>query len=169
MLQPSRNIISWPFLSLAFFAALMIVTDRQTLGADKTPFKPLAGWWSGSGFLILKGGEKEAIKCRATYFVKKNGKFVEQNLRCASRDSKISAKGKLSHANGKLSGSWNETVYKVGGQVTGTVKGGRFNLSIQGPDFSGSMFFSVSGRSQSVDLRPNNSDITRIQINLKKG
>lgn len=163
-------------ISIAYSKTLFVLffVFSVTLGAAtsvsaKSPFTKLGGWWSGAGQMIMSDGSRQSIRCRATYFVENNGKSLRQNLRCVSRDIKIEAQSNLQHHGGKLSGTWKETTYEVGGNASGSVKGGRFTVYISSSNFSASMTLNVSGRRQSVVLRPQGLDIKRIQINLKKG
>ena len=150
---------------------LLIITilGSVSFAASNSPFRALAGWWSGSGHMVMANGTRESIKCRATYFISKSGLSLTQNLRCASRDIKIEAKSNLTYSNGRLSGAWNETTYNVGGNVSGSAKGKKFNVFISGNNFSGSMTLNVSGRHQSVILQPKGIDVKAIRIKLKKG
>ncbi|MCK9910250.1 hypothetical protein MXD81_13985, partial [Microbacteriaceae bacterium K1510] len=85
------------------------------------PFKELAGRWVGEGRIGMSEGKVESVKCRATYFVEGTGNQLKQNIRCASAGGKVEVKSDVVAKDGKLTGTWNELVYNLGGEMTGEV------------------------------------------------
>ena len=86
-----------------------------------SPFKDLPGRWVGDGRLGLKDGKFETVKCRATYFLSDDGVELKQNIRCASASGNIEVKSEVKHNAGKLTGTWNELIYNLGGDLSGQV------------------------------------------------
>ena len=136
--------------------------------ASAATVNDLAGRWSGWGSITMANGSSEQVKCVATYFVEGGGAQLKQNLRCASQSYKIDASAKLNHANGQLSGEWEEKTYAAVGSVAGRFHNSGFNLSIQGPSFSAAMAVTTTSCKQSISITPNGFDISRISIGLDK-
>lgn len=145
-------------------AALAVVP----LAVSAAPINDLAGRWSGWGSITMASGASEQVKCIATYFVEGGGAQVRQNLRCASSSYKIDATAKLNHANGQLSGEWEEKTYSAVGSVAGKFTDKGFNLSIKGASFTASMAVSTTNCKQSISITPQGFEISKISIGLDK-
>lgn len=139
------------------------------LGAFAGPLQNLPGRWSGWGTVLFDGGEVEKIKCVATYFIKGDGKDLEQNLRCTTSSSyKISAKSKLRVSNGKLNGSWLERKSGNEGSVTGRMTNMGFRLSVIGATFTADMKVKTGSCRQSITIAPSGLGVRNIDITLGK-
>ena len=152
-------------VSTAAVTAAFLVTGVTTTAA---PINDLAGRWSGWGSITMSTGASEQVKCIATYFVEGGGSHVKQNLRCASSSYKIDATAKLNHANGQLSGEWEEKTYAAIGSVAGRFTGNGFNVSIKGNTFSAAMAVTTTNCKQSISITPTGFEISRISIGLDK-
>src|SRR6185312_4172775 len=120
------------------------------------PFVQLPGRWVGEGRLGLKDGKTEKVQCRATYFVNAAGNELKQNVRCASASGKIEVKSLVNaDKEGKLSGTWNELVYNLGGEMTG--------------DLTANMDVIVMNDRQIVEIQFFNSTLRGLTLMLKKG
>jgi hypothetical protein len=128
----------------------------------------LAGRWSGWGSITMANGSSEQVKCVATYFIEGGGAQLRQNLRCASTSYKIDATARLNHANGQLTGEWEEKTYAAVGSVAGRFHGSGFNVSIQGPSFTAAMAVTTTNCKQSISITPTGFEISRINIGLDK-
>jgi hypothetical protein len=153
-----------------FAAALSAGVALIALGAagQAAPINDLVGRWSGWGSITMNSGATEQVKCVATYFVEGGGAQLKQNLRCASSSYKIDATAKLNHANGQLTGEWEEKTYAAIGAVAGRFTGNGFNVSITGPAFSAAMAVTTTSCKQSISITPTGFDISRINIGLDK-
>ena len=152
-------------ISTAAVTAAFLVSGVATTAA---PINDLAGRWSGWGSITMATGASEQLKCIATYFVEGGGSHVKQNLRCASTSYKIDATAKLNHANGQLSGEWEEKTYAAIGSVAGRFTGNGFNVSIKGDTFSAAMAVTTTNCKQSISITPTGFEISRISIGLDK-
>ena len=149
-------------VSLAGLAAVTL----PALAAN--PMQDLPGRWSGWGTISLASGNREQVKCVATYFVAGGGAGLQQNLRCASPSYKIDASTNLKVSGSKITGTWEEKSYAATGAVSGTLSDSGFNMAIRGDAFSASMQISTSSCKQSVNITPQGLDVTRVSINLSK-
>ena len=130
---------------LVAVATLSIMVIGGVSAAEANPFSTLSGSWRGSGQVSPYGGKGERVNCRVGYSV--SGAQITQSILCAGTDYKVNAKGKLTYAKGKVSGTWTEATYKVGGKVHGTAKPGAMFLRITGDAFSGRMAIKGGGGS----------------------
>lgn len=137
-------------------------------GAAANPISDLAGYWTGSGSVLLTNGNTEQVKCVVTYRVSTNGREVKQNLRCASPGYNINAAAELQVNGGALSGKWEEKNYSQTGDVTGKMVDSGFSLAIQGQTFSAAMNVKGSSCKQSINITPQGTDVSKITIGLGK-
>ncbi len=153
---------------LAFWFAVAFLTAISAVGATASPVDELAGYWSGSGSVVLTNGNTERVKCAVVYKVSEGGAQIRQTLRCASADYKIDALADLRVKGEKVSGNWEEKTYSATGAVTGKYSGNNFVLMIQGANFSASMNVTVTDCKQDINISPQGLEVTRISIGLGK-
>lgn len=122
--------------------------------ASANAFNKLKGSWRGGGIVSPVGGASEKVACRVRYGVA--GASVTQSITCAGTDYRISASAKLrlssTKSKGKVSGSWKESNFNVGGGANGSFSSNRINVFISGDKFSGRMTINVRGRSHTVSI-----------------
>ena len=133
------------------------------------PFKGLPGRWVGEGRIGVKDSKPESVKCRATYFVNDKGDELRQNIRCASAGGKVEVKSNVVANGGKLTGTWNELVYNLGGEMTGEVTERGFRIVVRGGDMRANMDVIVIDDRQIVEIQFFNSSIRGLTLILKKG
>jgi hypothetical protein len=133
------------------------------------PFKDLPGRWTGEGRLGIKEGSTEKVQCRATYFVDKSGTELKQNIRCASASGKIEVKSVVNAKDGKLTGTWNELMYNVGGEMAGEVTERGFRIKVRSGDLTANMDVIVLNGRQVVEIQFFNSSLRGLMLVLKKG
>lgn len=133
------------------------------------PFKDLPGRWVGDGRLGLKDGKVETVKCRATYFANATADELKQNIRCASASGKIEVKSTVNAKDGKLSGTWNELVYNLGGEMTGEVTQRGFRIAVRAGDLTANMDVIVMNDRQIVEIQFFNSTLRGLTLILTKG
>jgi hypothetical protein len=133
------------------------------------PFKELPGRWVGEGRLGLGEGKVESVKCRATYFVGETGNTLKQTIRCASSGGKVEVKSNVAAKDGKLTGTWNELVYNVGGDLKGEVTERGFRIAVRGGDLTANMDVIVMNDRQIVEIQFFNSSLRGLMLVLKKG
>lgn len=154
------------WVSAVVIAGLIMVTGGSS--GQAAPINDLVGRWSGWGSITLVSGVSEQVKCVATYFLEAGGTQLKQNLRCASTSYKIDATAKLNHANGQLTGEWEEKTHSAVGAVAGRFTDNGFNVSITGKAFTAAMAVTTTTCKQSISITPTGFDITRINIGLDK-
>ena len=142
-----------------FHLAAVVLLAGSTFGASTTSananaFNKLKGAWRGGGIVSPVGGASEKVACRVRYGVA--GASVTQSITCAGTDYRINASAKLklssSRGDGKVSGSWRENTYNVGGGANGSYSSNRINVFISGEKFSGRMTISVRGSRHTVSI-----------------
>lgn len=150
----------------AVVAAFLLPVTRAH--AQRGPFANLAGGWSGSGFITRANGQRERLRCRATYSVGGAGTQLSQNLRCASDSYRFDINSNVVSEGGMLSGNWDETSRNVSGSVSGRVSGGHILARVDGPQFSADLAISTNGNHQSVTIRSPGHDVTEVAITLTR-
>ncbi len=139
-----------------------------TVSAVANPVSELAGYWTGTGAVLLTNGNTEQVKCAVIYKVSPNGREVKQSLRCASPAYNINAAAELQVNGGAVSGKWEEKNYSQTGDVTGKMTDAGFALAIKGLNFSAAMNVNGTGCKQSINITPQGTDVTKITIGLGK-
>jgi hypothetical protein len=155
--------------TLALFAGWCLFGAAQGIAADDSPFKELPGRWVGEGRIGLKDGKTEQVKCRATYFLSDTTDELKQNIRCASASGKIEVKSVVAHKAGKLSGTWNELIYNLGGDLGGEVTPHGFRISVQGSGLTANMEVIVREGRQIVEIQFFDSALLGLTLILQKG
>jgi hypothetical protein len=152
--------------------AILLVAGLKTVppaNAELSPFDKLAGRWVGEGRLGIKGENTEAVRCRVTYFVESGGNELRQNIRCASQSGSIEVASVVTHAAGKLSGTWKELTREWSGELSGTVHPTGFKVSIRGGDLSANMDIVVRDDRQVIEIQFFNSSLIGLTLILTKG
>jgi hypothetical protein len=153
---------------LVFLVAVVLWAAPSTHGVAASPIDDLNGYWTGSGSVVLSGGNTERVKCAVTYKVTDGGGQIRQSMRCASTDYKIEAHADLRVKGAQVTGNWEERTYSATGQVTGRYTGSNLVLAIEGANFSAAMNISLSNCKQSISISPQGLDVTRISLGLGK-
>ena len=136
-------------LLLAMTAALLSATLPNAY-AGPNPLAVLEGTWRGHGTISPLGGEAERVTCRASYGV--TARKVTQTIHCAGTDHRIQSIADLACANGRLTGSWQETTYGNRGGARGSVEGDQIYIRISGEKFNGRMKIDFSSARQTVQI-----------------
>jgi hypothetical protein len=143
---------------------------RPAAVKKSAPFKDLPGRWVGEGRLGLKEGKTEKVQCRATYFVNPAGNELKQYIRCASASGKIEVKSLVNASKaGKLTGTWNELVYNLGGEMIGEVTERGLRIIVRAGDLTANMDVIVMNDRQIVEIQFFNSALRGLTLILKKG
>lgn len=153
------------------FARLAAVTAATTMCswvALADQLGDLAGYWSGSGSVVLSSGNTERVKCQVFYKASEGNTQIRQTMRCASTDYSINSLAELRVKGGQVTGSWEEKTYSAKGDVTGRFTGEGFTLTIQGANFTAAMHVTLSNCKQSISISPKGLDVTRVSIGLAK-
>jgi hypothetical protein len=136
--------------------------------AQSGPFADLAGSWSGNGTIGMSNGERERIRCRASYAVGAGGDSLRQSLRCASDSYSFDLASNVTHSAGAIYGSWSEATRGVRGELSGTARGSDIRARADGPSFAANLALSTRGDRQAVTIRATGGDITEVSITLRR-
>lgn len=167
------------FSSLARTLSTALILSAATLAGAATPvvaegrWPPagIQGFWSGEGRLALREGKFETVKCRVTYLqdAAAGQSELKQNVRCATADGKIEVKSVIRESSGSLTGTWEETVYNLKGDLTGKPTGKGFRIEVRSADLSANMDLLLKGSQQVIELQFFNSALMGLTIMLTKG
>jgi hypothetical protein len=164
MLKMTRLLIA-PLVALG----CLLGTPTAVLADDASPFRELPGRWVGEGRLGLKNGKTEMVKCRATYFLSEDGNNLRQNIRCASQSGKVEVKSSVKNTDGALTGTWNEIIYNLGGELTGSVTPRGFRIKVEGAGLTANMDVIVMELRQVVEIQFFDSTVRGLMLILTKG
>ncbi len=149
-------------IAFIIFAATM----SSQIAHAKAPFGPLLGTWFGKGTVKLKDGKQDPIECKGYYTG--DAKDLGMNILCTSKDDKIEMRCKLSFADGKITGKWEERNFNAEGDLTGTAKNKSLSLTISGA-VKGSMDLTFSSKNQTITIKtPGADDLDSVTIKLAK-
>jgi hypothetical protein len=131
------------------------------------PFEQLSGTWSGKGKVTFEGGTSEALACTAYYVSRDAGAGLGLAIRCASTSYKTEIRSNLHHANGRISGKWEERSFNAAGAASGVVSSGRISLQISGA-INGSITILHAGSTQSVSISTSGGGLSGVSIGLSR-
>jgi hypothetical protein len=150
--------------TLSIALALSPAVQAQSSG----PFSGMNGSWAGNGNISMQSGNKERIRCRASYQVDDSGIDARLELRCASDSYRFELTGNASFANGRVTGQWNESSRGVGGSLVGTANAGRLDLRADGQVFAALLNVTTRGNTQSITIRSPGSELQEAVISLAR-
>ena len=141
------------------FARTGVLLAALAIGASPShaavsPFRALAGAWTGGGMVSMADGQQEPLRCRAAYEVGGSGDQLRLNLRCASSSYTIDLSSDAEYRGGEISGSWTESSHNASGSLSGRGSGEHIEIAAQGQSFSASLSVTTRGNRQSVSIRP---------------
>ena len=154
------------YLSAAFAAG--VICSTASSASAEGGLSPLAGSWSGGGTITMSSGSSERLRCRANYAVGGSGSSVTQDLKCASDSYRVDIRSNVAVSGGALSGTWTETSRGVGGQISGRLNGSDIQATVAGGVFGAGLSIATHGSSQSINIRVNGGDVSKVSLNLKK-
>lgn len=133
------------------------------------PFDNLAGGWTGSGHITIGNNPGERIRCRATYDVGNVGTTVRLELRCASDSYNFELQGNVRYQSGEVRGDWSERTRGAAGMVSGSIKGDRVDVRVEGQTFSALLSLVTQGDKQSISIQaPVGSQMSEANITLHR-
>ena len=157
------GVAAWFLLTLA---ALQAAPARA---ADISPFERLVGRWVGEGRLGVRNGATEQVKCRVTYLQVKTEDPLQQTIRCASAGGSVEVRSWVTHADGKLAGTWEELERKWTGEIEGSVTPRGFKVAVKGDDLKANMDIVVLGARQVIEIQFIESSLVGLTLILEKG
>lgn len=102
----------------------------------------LEGSWSGSGYAMTNSGQRERVKCRASYRREARDVFALSAV-CASPSVKLTQSGSISRVGSdRYVGDLYNPEFGISGRVRIVVSGTRQSVTISTPQGSGSLTLS---------------------------
>jgi hypothetical protein len=147
--------------------ALRLAAPAAAVGVS--PLEGLAGRWVGEGRLGAKGNSTEQVKCRVNYVYTKESDELKQSIRCASAGGNVEVQSSVSHADGKLTGTWQELVRNWSGDLTGVVTPRGFKVQVRGESLAANMDIIVIGKRQVVEIQFIDSSLIGLTLVLERG
>jgi hypothetical protein len=149
-------------------AASLGVAAAPALAA-MSPFRAMAGSWSGGGTISMANGEQERLRCRASYDVAGAGDALNLNLRCASASYNFDLTSQAEYRGGAISGSWTEASRNASGSLSGRASGDHIDVAARGQSFAANLSLTTRGSRQSISIRPEGqTDIRAVSLALER-
>ncbi len=124
---------------LSAFAVALLITFAAPPAQAQTSL--LSGSWKGSGVVFFVGGDREKIRCRAT-FKRWSKTTVRMHAVCATSSTRIVQTALLRKvARNRYTGKFNNDEYGVSGRIRVKVSGRRLSASLSSE--SGSAVFTL--------------------------
>ncbi|HWX61719.1 hypothetical protein [Bradyrhizobium sp.] len=136
--------------------------------AAMSPFRAMAGSWSGGGVLSTADGQQERLRCRASYDVAGSGEQLRLNLRCASASYNFDLASQVQYSGGAISGEWTEASRNASGTIEGRAIGDRVEAAARGQSFSANLSLTTRGNRQTVSIRPAGTDVRDVSLLLER-
>jgi len=159
-------------MTLSLVLALTCVAGLSTASyaaPSQSLFEKLNGRWTGWGWLQVKSGDRERIRCIVSYKLHAPKNAADQELRCASTSYIFDATASLKNDEGIISGTWKETTFAAEGTITGRATASFVSVHLEGVNLSAGMSITAKGScAQTVRIRPQNGEITLMSISLKR-
>lgn len=145
------------FLVAVFTICGATLADIEAASAN--PFKKVSGQWRSAGATAIINGNKESIKCRASYSVP--GRKVHLNLKCSGAGYFVNVSVNATVIGGKLKGSWSESQFSKSGWISGRASSASSHLSFGGSSLKGNMSVRLSSRSRhSIYINANGNKVS---------
>lgn len=155
-------------ISAAAATGLVLVTTLMQAPADAGVFSGMDGNWSGGGVLSYANGNKERLRCRASYSVGREGDQLNLSIRCASDSYRFDLSGYMVNNGGSVSGQWSETSFNAAGTVRGSASGNRVQVHAIGNTFSANLSMTTGGNRQTVTISPQATDVRSVSLSLSR-
>jgi hypothetical protein len=151
----------------SFGAACLALVTLSPSYAEAT-LDTLAGTWSGSGSMKPSDGPREKVRCKAAYGVKKPGRSLSLDLRCASDAYRMVLSANIEQNGTQLSGNWFESEYRQGGRISGTSADGLIEARIEGDTVAALVTIRTKGNHQSFVMDAPGAWLSQVAIELNK-
>jgi len=147
-------------------AALILAASPAA--AAVSPFRAMAGSWSGGGTLSMANGEQQRLRCRASYDVAGRGDELSLNLRCASDAYNFDLTSNVAYRSGEISGQWSEATRNASGTIEGRANGDHIEAAARGQNFSANLSLTTRGGRQTVSIHPQGGDVRAVSLALDR-
>jgi len=155
-------------LLAAALAGAALLSPAAASAQSASPFAGFAGNWRGSGEVIGADGNREPIRCRATYEISENGGALTQTLLCASASYRVDVNSYVVADGQNAQGYWREATRQVQGHVTGHIANGQFEGTVTGSTFTAQLSLRATGSKQTVDIKPQGANVSEVQVALSR-
>jgi len=136
--------------------------------AAVSPFRAMAGSWSGGGTLSMADGEQQRLRCRASYDVAGRGDELSLELRCASDAYNFDLTSNVAYRSGEISGQWSEATRNASGTIEGRANGDHIEAAARGQNFSANLSLTTRGGRQTVSIHPQGGDVREVSLALDR-
>ena len=133
-----------------------------------SPLRSLAGTWSGGGMLSMASGERQPLRCRATYNVGGGGDEARINLRCASASYRFDLASNVAYRGGEITGDWSEASRNASGTISGRAAGDHIEAAARGQNFSANLSLTTRGNRQTVTIHPEGTEVRDVSLALNR-
>lgn len=151
----------------AFAAFALTVISAAPTHAQST-FTSMGGAWSGDGMVHLRGDTQKHIRCRASYDPSSNGQSVRLELHCASDGWNFDLSGSVVQSGISISGTWFESVNRVGGRITGQYNDGLIEARAEGDVVVALLTVKTTGARQSFLMKAPGALVEQVSIDLHR-
>jgi hypothetical protein len=155
--------------ALAAWGVATVWGPAPASAVDVSPLESLAGRWVGEGRLGVKGNPTEQVKCRVTYVYAQAGDQLTQNIRCASAGGNVEVHSVVFHIAGKVTGTWQEVVRNMSGDLIGTVTPRGFRVNVRGESLTANMDIILINSKQVIEIQFLNSSLLGLTLVLERG
>jgi hypothetical protein len=137
--------------------------------AAVSPFRMMAGSWSGGGVISMASGQQERLRCRAAYDVDGSGVELHLSLRCASDSYNFDLASNVQYRGGAITGEWTEASRNASGTLEGRAAGDHIEAAANGQGFAANLSLTTRGNRQTVSIRPEGgADIRAVSLALER-
>lgn len=160
-------------LAVAYLIPCSIVAPATAAAPDGStaaqPLTYLSGRWAGEANVVPASGPSEAFKCVVVYRQLEDGASLKQTLRCSSGDYKLEAATHLRIDGDRVSGSWEDKINAMSGEVSGVLTKTGFEIQLSGRWFAAGMTVTGDSCAQLVRLVPVKADyIKELSASLRR-
>jgi hypothetical protein len=159
----------WLLAAVAAWSMAAVWRPAPASAVDVSPLESLTGRWVGEGRLGVKGNPTEQVKCRVTYVYAQEGDQLKQSIRCASAGGSVEVHSVVSHVAGKLTGTWQEAVRNMSGDLAGTVTPRGFKVTVRGEALTANMDIILVKGKQVIEIQFINSTLLGLTLVLERG
>jgi len=155
-------------LRMVGFGAFALTVISAPAARAQGTFTSMRGAWSGDGMVHLRGGTQERIRCRASYDPSSSGQSLQLGLRCASDGWNFDLSGSVVQNGISISGTWFESVNRVGGRITGQYNGGLMEARAEGDIVAALITLKTLGARQSFLMKAPGAWAEQVSIDLHR-
>lgn len=149
-------------------AALCVALSTSFCSEAFAEFDALAGKWSGEGSMKPSDGPREKVRCKVAYDLKKPGKSIKLDLKCASDAYKMVLSANIEQDGSTISGNWFESEYRQGGKIYGTNSGDLIEARIEGSTAAALVSIRTKAKHQWFTMDAPGAWVSQVTIELTK-